>query len=101
METRSCRTRSTRRRKGTIDHTAEGGKELQAVVKQELTGYLEYSNDNLPLYIVVMLAQGNQQSLIARNLYEFLGAQKAGRFASWYTPHPPTPTYPPKPEEID
>lgn len=69
-----------------IDHKAKGGKELQAVVKQELTSYLDYSNDILPLYIVVMLAQGNEQLLVVKHLDAFLGTQKAGQFVAWYFP---------------
>jgi len=66
-----------------IDHKAEGGKELQAVVKQELRNYLDYSNDILPLYIIVMLAQGNEQPLVVENLDAFLGTYKAGQFVNW------------------
>jgi hypothetical protein len=66
-----------------IDYKADGGRELQAVVKEELKGHLEYSNDVLPLYIVVMLAYGNEQQMVGGNLVAFLGAEKASQFAAW------------------
>lgn len=68
-----------------IDQTSEAGKQLQAVVKSELKGYLgkDYDDDVLPLYIVVMLAHGNQEALVAENLDAFLGKEKAPLFATW------------------
>ena len=68
-----------------IDQTTEAGKALQAVVKAELKNYLgkDYDDDVLPLYIVVMLAHGNQQPLVADNLDAFLGKEKALLFAEW------------------
>lgn len=68
-----------------IDQTTEGGKQLQAVVKIELKQYLgkDYDDDVLPLYIVVMLAHGNEQPLVAENLDAFLGKEKAVLFAEW------------------
>ena len=68
-----------------IDQTTPQGKALQAVVKEELRKYLgkDYNDDVLPLYIVVMLAHGNQQPLVAENLDAFLGPEKAGTFAEW------------------
>lgn len=70
---------------GMIDQTTPQGKALQAVVKEELRKYLgkDYNDDVLPLYIVVMLAHGNQQPLVAENLDAFLGPEKAGTFAEW------------------
>lgn len=68
-----------------IDQTTEGGKALQAVVKQELKQYLgqDYNDDVLPLYIVVMLAHGNQLPLVKDNLEAFLGQEKSATFAEW------------------
>lgn len=68
-----------------IDQTTAEGKALQAEVKLELRNYLgkDYSDDVLPLYIVVMLAHGNQQPLVAENLEAFLGEEKAVAFADW------------------
>ena len=70
---------------GMIDQTKEAGKQLQAVVKTELKNYLgkDYEDDVLPLYIVVMLAHGNQEALVAENLDAFLGKEKAALFAAW------------------
>ena len=69
-----------------IDQTTEGGQLLQAVVKEELKNYLgqDYNDDVLPLYIVVMLAHGNQLPLVKENLVAFLGKEKSGAFADWY-----------------
>ena len=69
-----------------IDQTTPGGRLLQAVVKQELKQYLgqDYNDDVLPLYIVVMLAHGNQLSLVKENLVAFLGSEKSETFADWY-----------------
>ena len=66
-----------------IDHKAEGGRQLHSVVKGELTNYLDYSNDVLPLYIVVMLARGFHEGVVAENLEAFLGAERAGQFTQW------------------
>ena len=68
-----------------IDQSSAEGKALQATVKLELRNYLgkDYNDDVLPLYIVVMLAHGNQQSLVAENLEAFLGQEKATVFADW------------------
>lgn len=68
-----------------IDQTTAEGKALQAMVKVELRNYLgsEYNDDVLPLYIVVMLAHGNHQPLVAENLEAFLGQEKAAAFAGW------------------
>ena len=77
-----------------IDQTTEGGKALQAVVKTELKKYLgqDYSDDVLPLYIVVMLAHGNQQPLVKDNLEAFLGSEKACLFSTWCAfSDPPSP----------
>ena len=65
-----------------IDHKAEGGKRLHALIKRQLLGYLDYSNDVLPLYIVVMLAKGFSEAKAAQHLEAFLGSD-AGRFAQW------------------
>jgi len=70
------------RRGRIIDHGAKGGKELHAVC-MELTNYLEYSNDVLPLYIVVMLEQGYHEAAVAEDLDVFLGDENAGQFAQW------------------
>jgi hypothetical protein len=72
-----------------MDHKTEEGKELQALIKKELRGYLEYSNDVLPRYIIVMLAQGTQQALVVESLEAFLGTEKASQFAEWRPPPPP------------
>ena len=68
-----------------IDQNSAEGKALQANVKLELRNYLgkDYNDDVLPLYIVVMLAHGNQQPLVAENLEAFLGQEKASVFADW------------------
>lgn len=53
-----------------IDQNSEGGRALQRVLQEQLKGYLgaDYSDDVLPLYIVVMLAHGTTQALVAENL---------------------------------
>ena len=53
-----------------IDQNSEGGKALQRVLQQQLKEYLgqDYNDDVLPLYIVVMLAHGTTQALVAENL---------------------------------
>ena len=66
-----------------IDHKAEGVKQLHSVVKGELINYPDYSNDVLPLYIVVMLARGFHEAAVAENLEAFLGADKAGQSTHW------------------
>jgi len=78
---------------GVIDQTSEPGKRLQAVVKEELKGYLgaDYSDECLPLYIVVMLAQGTQLPAVTENLIAFLGDGKAEQFATWYVSFPSIP----------
>ena len=78
-----------------IDQNTAQGQALQKRVQTQLKEYLgtEYADDVLPLYIVVMLAHGNDQSQVAENLDAFLGAEDAGRFATWCTPHPVSPTW--------
>ena len=71
------------RKRSLIDHKAEQGRQLHAVVKGELRNYLDYSNDVLPLYIVVMLEKGYQEATVAKNLEAFLGAASASGFAQW------------------
>ena len=73
---------------GVIDQASEPGKQLQAVVKQELKSYLgqDYNDECLPLYIVVMLAQSTGQTAVAENLVAFLGDAKAVQFADWHVP---------------
>jgi len=93
-----------------VDQNSEGGRALQRVLQEQLKGYLgaDYSDDVLPLYIVVMLAHGTTQALVAENLearrmpaplparpppgaaaltagaaQAFLGDKEAGRFADW------------------
>lgn len=53
-----------------IDQNSEGGKALQRVLQRQLKEYLgqDYNDDVLPLYIVVMLAHGTTQALVAENL---------------------------------
>ena len=53
-----------------VDQNSEGGKALQRVLQEQLKDYLgqDYSDDVLPLYIVVMLAHGTTQALVAENL---------------------------------
>jgi hypothetical protein len=73
-----------------IDQNTEQGQALQKVVQTQLKDYLgtDYSDDVLPLYIVVMLAHGNKQELVAENLEAFLGANDANQFAKWYATIP-------------
>ena len=68
-----------------IDQNSEQGQELQKVVQAKLKDFLgaEYADDVLPLYIVVMLAHGNNQTLVTENLEAFLGAQDSAQFAKW------------------
>lgn len=67
-----------------IDQTSEQGLELQKVVQTKLKDFLgsEYADDVLPLYIVVMLAHGNNQALVTENLEAFLGNDSVD-FAKW------------------
>ena len=53
-----------------VDQNSDGGKALQRVLQEQLKDYLgqDYSDDVLPLYIVVMLAHGTTQALVAENL---------------------------------
>ena len=72
------------RKRSSINHKSEGGRQLHSVVKGELTRYLELnSNAVLPLYIVVMLEQGYPEGTVAANLEAFLGAANACDFAQW------------------
>ena len=68
-----------------IDQNSEPGKALQKVIQNKLKDFLgpEYADDVLPLYIVVMLAHGNQAALVADNLEAFLGQDKARLFVQW------------------
>jgi len=68
-----------------IDQNSEQGVELQGVVQRKLKDFLgaEYADDVLPLYIVVMLAHGNDESLVAENLEAFLGANDSVEFVKW------------------
>ena len=68
-----------------IDHNSEQGKACQNAVKTKLRDYLgqEYTDDVLPLYIVVMLAHGNSAALVAENLEAFLGKNDALSFTQW------------------
>ena len=68
-----------------IDQYSEPGKELQRVVQVKLKDFLgqDYADDVLPLYIVVMLAHGNQADLVTDNLEAFLGSN-AQLFVQWY-----------------
>ena len=70
-----------------IDQNSEPGKALQKVVQVKLKDFLgqDYADDVLPLYIVVMLAHGNQADLVADNLEAFLGQAPAQLFVQWYT----------------
>ncbi|CAL8464716.1 g4251 [Coccomyxa elongata] len=72
-----------------IDQNSEQGQELQKVVQTKLKDFLgaEYADDVLPLYIVVMLAHGNNQSLVTENLEAFLGVQDSAQFAKWLFAH--------------
>jgi hypothetical protein len=58
----------------------------------QLKDYLgaDYSDDVLPLYIVVMLAHGNNQDLVAENLDAFLGGNDAKDFTKWCAFDPTT-----------
>ena len=69
-----------------IDQNSEQGKALQQVVQVKLKDFLgaHYADDVLPLYIVVMLAHGNQADLVAENLEAFLGQGQAELFVQWY-----------------
>ena len=69
-----------------IDQNTAQGQALQKRVQSQLKEYLgtDYADDVLPLYIVVMLAHGNDESQVAENLDAFLGAEDAGKFATWY-----------------
>lgn len=69
-----------------IDQNSEQGKALQQVVQVKLKDFLgtDYADDVLPLYIVVMLAHGNQADLVAENLEAFLGQGQAELFVQWY-----------------
>ena len=69
-----------------IDQNSEPGKALQQVVQVKLKDFLgtDYADDVLPLYIVVMLAHGNQADLVAENLEAFLGQSHAELFVQWY-----------------
>lgn len=69
-----------------IDQNSEPGKALQKVVQVKLKDFLgqDYADDVLPLYIVVMLAHGNQADLVADNLEAFLGQAPAQLFVQWY-----------------
>ena len=68
-----------------IDQNSEQGKALQQVVQVKLKDFLgaDYADDVLPLYIVVMLAHGNQADLVAENLEAFLGQAHADLFVKW------------------
>ena len=68
-----------------IDQNSEPGKALQRVVQVKLKDFLgqDYADDVLPLYIVVMLAHGNQAELVADNLEAFLGHAPAQLFVQW------------------
>ena len=69
-----------------IDQNSEQGKALQQVVQTKLKDFLgtDYADDVLPLYIVVMLAHGNQADLVAESLEAFLGQSFAELFVQWY-----------------
>ncbi len=68
-----------------IDQNSEPGKALQSVVQVKLKDFLgqQYADDVLPLYIVVMLAHGNQPDLMADNLEAFLGQAQSPVFVQW------------------
>ncbi|DBA80348.1 TPA: hypothetical protein ACH3X2_007295 [Trebouxia sp. C0005] len=72
-----------------IDQNSEPGKALQKVVQVKLKDFLgqDYADDVLPLYIVVMLAHGNQADLVADNLEAFLGQAPAQLFVQWLFQH--------------
>lgn len=69
-----------------IEQDSAQGRALQATVQVKLREYLgeQYNDDVLPLYIVVMLAHGNNEPLVASNLVEFLQEGPAAQFAAWY-----------------
>jgi hypothetical protein len=69
-----------------VDQESPEGKALQAEVQKKLRQYLgqEYSDDVLPLYIVVMLAHGNNEALVTENLQAFLGDPNSADFSAWY-----------------
>ena len=71
---------------GRIDQNSEQGKALQQVIQVKLKDFLgaDYADDVLPLYIVVMLAHGNQADLVTDNLEAFLGQAHAEHFVRWY-----------------
>ena len=68
-----------------VEQDSPQGKALQAAVQAKLRDYLgeQYNDDVLPLYIVVMLAHGNDEALVASNLVEFLQEGPAAQFAAW------------------
>ena len=68
-----------------IDQKSEAGKALQQVVRVKLKDLLgpDYADDVLPLYIVVMLAHGNEADLVSDNLEAFLGKAFASQFTKW------------------
>ena len=70
---------------GRIDQRSDQGKALQQVIQAKLKDFLgkEYADDVLPLYIVVMLAHGNEAALVADNLEAFLGKAYADQFTQW------------------
>lgn len=70
---------------GRVDQKSEQGKALQQVIQNKLKDFLgsDYADDVLPLYIVVMLAHGNQADLVADNLEAFLGRAFADQFTHW------------------
>ena len=70
---------------GRIDQSSVQGKALQHVIQNKLKEFLgsEYADDVLPLYIVVMLAHGNQADLVVDNLEAFLGKSHAQQFTEW------------------
>ncbi|DBA73496.1 hypothetical protein WJX77_009911 [Trebouxia sp. C0004] len=72
-----------------IDQNSEPGRALQKVVQLKLKDFLgqDYADDVLPLYIVVMLAHGNQADLVADNLEAFLGQAPAQLFVQWLFQH--------------
>ena len=75
---------------GEIEQNSEQGKLLQQVVLIKLRDFLgpAYNDEVLPLYIVVMLAHGNPEKLVAESLEAFLGADQANTFATWYDQTP-------------
>ncbi|KAK9788001.1 hypothetical protein WJX73_005694 [Symbiochloris irregularis] len=65
------------------------GRALQEAVQKKLRDFLGegFSDDVLPLYIVVMLAHGNDEALVAHNLIDFLQAEPAKSFSAWLFKH--------------